>query len=68
MKYTNGEFVIDADYEKELRNKVDAYQRETGTEDTLLLTMITARGLKANSHSECVQKELVAEDLFRDGG
>ena len=35
MKYTNGEFVIDADYEKELRNKVDAYQRETGTEDTL---------------------------------
>lgn len=68
MKYTNGEFVIDADYEKELRNKVDAYQRETGTEDTLLLTMITAHGLKANSHSECVQKELVAEDLFRDGG
>ena len=68
MKYTNGEFVIDADYEKELRNKVDAYQRETGTEDTLLLTMITAHGLKANSHSECVQKELVADDLFRDEG
>ena len=33
MKYINGEFVIDADYEKELRNKVDAYQRETGTEN-----------------------------------
>ena len=65
MKYTNGEFVIDADYEKELRNKVDAYQRETGTNDTLLLTMITAHGLKHNSHSECVQKELVADDLFR---
>ena len=66
MKYTNGEFVIDADYEKDLRNKVDAYQRETRTEDTILLTMITARGLKTNSHSDCVQKSLVAEDLFRE--
>ena len=66
MKYTNGEFVIDADYERDLRNKVDAYQRETGTEDTILLTMITARGLKMNSHSDCVQKSLVAEDLFRE--
>jgi len=66
MKYTNGEFVVDADYETALRNKVDAYQRETGTDDTILLTMITARGLKPNSHSDCVQKALVAEDLFRE--
>jgi len=66
MKFTNGEFVIDSEYEKDLRNKVDAYQRETGTEDTILLTMITARGLKANGHSDCVQKTLVAEDLFRE--
>ena len=65
MKYTNGEYVIDEDYERQLRNKVDAYQRETGTEDTILLTMVTARGVKANAHSGCVQKELVAEDLFR---
>lgn len=65
MKYTNGEYVIDEDYERRLRNKVDAYQRETGTEDTILLTMVTARGLKANAYSACVQKELVAEDLFR---
>lgn len=65
MKYTNGEYVIDEDYERRLRNKVDAYQRETGTDDTILLTMVTARGLKANAYSACVQKELVAEDLFR---
>ena len=65
MKYTNGEYVVDEDYERRLRNKVDAYQRETGTEDTILLTMVTARGLKANAYSTCVQKELVAEDLFR---
>ena len=66
MKYTNGEYVIDEDYERRLRNKVDAYQRETGTADTILLTMVTARGLKANAYSSCVQKELVAEDLFRE--
>lgn len=66
MKYTNGEFVIDSDYEMDLRNKVDAYQRETGTDDTILLTMITARGLRTNSHSDCVQKSLTAEDLFRE--
>ena len=66
MKYTNGEYVIDEDYERQLRNKVDAYQRETGTEDTILLTMVTARGLKANAYSSCVQKQLFAEDLFRE--
>ena len=66
MKYTNGEFVIDEGYERQLRNKIDAYQRETGTTDTILLTMVTARGIKKNAHSDCVQKELVAEDLFRE--
>ena len=65
MKYVNAQFVISESYEQDLLNKVDAYQRETKTESSILLTMITARGVKPNSHSDCVQKELVAEDLFR---
>lgn len=65
LKYVNAQFVISEAYEQDLLNKVDAYQRETKTESSILLTMITARGVKPNSHSGCVQKELVAEDLFR---
>ena len=65
MKYVNAQFAISESYEQDLLNKVDAYQRETKTESSILLTMITARGVKPNAHSGCVQKELLAEDLFR---
>ena len=64
MKFTAGEFVISDDYERNLRNKVDSFVRETGTENTIHLTMVTSCGLKRNANAECVQHEIKADALF----
>ena len=64
MKFTSGQFVVSADYEQELLNKIDAFQRDTGTDATILLTLITSCGVKQNAYSGCIQKELTADALF----
>lgn len=64
MKYTMDEYVIDADYEKQLRTKLAVFSRETSSRKSLHLTMITANGLRHNAYSGIVQNELTAEDLF----
>ncbi len=64
MKYSDNEFAIDASYEKELLNKVDVFKTETGTKKAVFITMVTANGLKHNSHRQIVMSEVTAEDLF----
>lgn len=64
MKYNAGEFAVSADYERSLIEKVEAFQRDTETDATILLTLVTSFGLKRNSHSHCIQKALTADALF----
>lgn len=61
VKYSRDEFEIDAEYENKLTNKVSVFSRETGTKKSIILTMLTTCGLKQNSHSGVVQKEVVLE-------
>jgi hypothetical protein len=58
--------MIDADYEKALRNKIDAFKRETATKKSVQLTMITTYGVKKNKYSNRVQNEVVLNDLFEE--
>ncbi len=64
-KYYKEQFEISKDYEERLQNKLNRFAKETKTNKSLLLTMITANGIKHNSHSDIVQKEIVLEDLFK---
>ncbi len=64
MKYSINEYVIDKEYETALRNKLDAFRRETGTKKTLLMTMITTFGVRKNIYSGFVQSQVTLEDLF----
>ena len=48
-----------------LRNKMDAFRRETGTRKTLQLVMITTFGVKRNKYSSIVSGQVLLEDLFR---
>lgn len=67
VKFASGEFVITADYAKNLRHKIALYQEETKTKSAVHLTMITTYGLKKNSeYNSMAQSEVIAEDLFRD--
>ena len=65
MKYSGKEFVIDKDYETVLQNKIESFISETGTRKSIILTMVTTEGVRQNSHSGIVQKEIVLNDLFR---
>ena len=40
------------------------FQKETRSKKSVMLTLITTYGLKHNSHSGIVQKQVVLDDLF----
>lgn len=64
MKFSINTFAIDKKYADELRNKISLFKQETGTRKSVLLTMITTHGLKANSYSSLVQNSLNLDALF----
>lgn len=66
MKYGRKEFVIDKKYKGEIDKKIDAFQTETKTTQTVLMTMVTTYGVKNNTYSDVVQKQIVLNDLFND--
>ena len=67
MKFLSGPFTIDKKYARELANKVELFQRETGTRKSVMLTFITTYGLSENAHSnEMVQEELTMDVLFEN--
>lgn len=65
MKFSEGQFQIDKNYEMQLRNKLETFRSETKTKKSLQLTMVTAFGIKNNSHSGIVTNEVVLDDLFQ---
>ncbi|MBO7597168.1 MAG: hypothetical protein J6T70_09020 [Bacteroidales bacterium] len=44
--------------------KISTFLESTGTDKTIILTMITVKGIEQNEHSGCVQKEVKLEELF----
>ena len=64
MKYSLSEFSIDAEYERNLRNKKSAFIDATHTRKAVHLTMVTTYGVRQNSHSGIVQNVITLDDLF----
>ena len=64
MKFSEGEFSINKDYEKILRNKIVRFMEETKTRKSIQLTFISSYGLQRNMYSGIVQNEVVLNDLF----
>ena len=64
MKYSKGEFAINKHYCQELQEKLDHFQEETGTQKSLLLTLVTANGLKHNEYASFPQCTVKLEQLF----
>ena len=65
MKYTNAPYVITEEEDSRIRNRKETFIRETGTEKTVLVTMITTFGLAPGGYSDDIQCQLTMEDLFR---
>ncbi len=63
-KFVSSEFVIDREYEMNLRNKRETFRQVTGTKKTLILTMITTYGIKNGKYSNLISGQVVLDDLF----
>lgn len=64
MKFSTAEYTITKAYDKELREKAQAFIEETGSKKTPHLTMLTTYGLKHNEYSNRVQRSLSMDCLF----
>ena len=64
IKYSKEEFEVTKEYESKLQQKMLSFTKETNTKKSLMLTLITTYGLKHNPYSDCVQSEVVLDDLF----
>ena len=64
MKFCEGEFVIDAACERDLRNKLGSFMRETAPAKALHTTMVTLDGVASNSHKGVLVSEITGDDLF----
>ena len=58
MKFVNDEYVIDKDYDKDIRRKISRFQTVTGTKKAIQLTFITTYGVKLNMYSQRQQDYL----------
>lgn len=65
IKFTNDPFTVNANYAKDLRNKESVFRKKTGTKKAIFITLISAQGLDANSHSlGLIANTVTADDLF----
>jgi predicted AAA+ superfamily ATPase len=65
VKFSNSEFVIDAKYARDLRQKIEVFKNITKTRKNVFLTMITTFGLTENAYSiELAAGSLTLGDLF----
>ena len=65
MKFTKGEYEIDADEADRLRNRIEALAKAVGPRGNVHLTLVTAGGLKRNKYSNLAQSVIALDDLFR---
>lgn len=64
IKFSAGEFIIDKDYEKKLRKKVEIFREATRSKKALQLVMITTYGVRQNIYSGIIQSQVCMDDLF----
>ncbi len=65
MKFCVGEYVLDNDEAKSIRNKAAIYQQLTHCKEAIHPTIVTTYGLAANKYSSSIQRVVTMDDLFR---
>ena len=64
MKYSSSEYVINKEYDQNLRNKRSAFLAETRTRKAAHTTMVTTYGLRKNQYQAGIPYEITLDDLF----
>ena len=65
VKYSSHPFVIDKNYDRQLRSKAGTFADVSKTRSAVHLTMITSNGLSHTGYWGSVQSEVTLDDLFR---
>lgn len=63
-KFCAKDFVIDKEYDRQLRERQASFAEETRTRKATLMTLITTFGLKNNEYSGRFQSVVTADELF----
>lgn len=66
MKFANGLFAIDKDYEQKLRERISIFRAETKTRCSTRTTLVTTYGVFKNKHQGIVDDEVTLDDLFAE--
>ncbi len=64
MKYSDKEFVIDADVEADLVHKREVFREEVNPDKALHLTLVSVSGVKDNKYKGVVSSVITAGDFF----
>ncbi len=64
MKYAKSKYALYADEAEKMQHRVDVFAKETGTQKSINLTMITSYGLTADSDVSSIQSQVTMDDLF----
>lgn len=66
MKCSDAPYELGAAEVAKLRNRKEAFIRETGTRKTCRTTFVTFSGLKPGKHRSAIEAEVTLDDLFRE--
>ena len=66
MKFSTVPYVISAEYEQHVRERIALFREKTKTTKSLVSTFITTFGVAKGKHQSIVQKEIAANDLFNE--
>ena len=64
IKFSGKEYIIDKDYDRQLRSKIDTFIKATNCKKTITLTMISTYGITKNMYSSIVRSQVTMNDLF----
>ena len=64
MKFSIGTYVISADYEQKVRQRIQLFKEKTKTRKALVSTFVTTYGIANGQLSSVVDNEVLADDLF----
>lgn len=64
MKWSANEYTITKMDDADLRNKVEVFENQTGAKSAIMITMVTAFGVKHNTYYDSIQSEITVDQLF----
>ena len=66
MKFSDKEFVINKDYDKELGDRMATFRHHSKTRKALHQTLVTSFGVAHNAYWNNIQNEVTMDDLFEE--